>query len=138
MGVPKCEVCGKDMRKNGTTKAGTQRWRCSQCGYSTTRRIDTKVRRFKLFLNWLTSKKTQEEMGYSRAKFKRLTHEFWNIWPIAFKTGEIFDTIFLDGIWIKRNCVVLIACSRENVIAWHLAKERKQRVLVGIISLMNS
>ena len=134
MSIPKCEICGKNMRKNGNTKAGTQRWRCSKCGYSTTRKIDTKVRRFKLFLNWLLSKKTQEEMGYSRAKFKRLTHEFWNIWPIALQTGEVYDTVFLDGIWIKRNCAILIACSRENVIAWHLAKSESSAAWAALMS----
>jgi hypothetical protein len=134
MSSPKCKICGNNMRKNGNTKAGTQRWRCSKCGYSTTRKIDTKVRRFKLFLNWLLSKKTQEEMGYSRAKFKRLTHEFWNIWPIAFQTGELFETVYLDGIWIKRNCVVLIACSRQNVIAWHLAKSENSAAWAALMS----
>ena len=122
MKVPRCDICGNNMRKNGTTKAGTQCWRCSKCGFSKTRRNETRAKRLTLFLNWLLSKKTQDEMGYSRSKFKRLTHEFWEIWPISFQTGEIFDTIFLDGIWIKRNCVVLIACSRENVIAWHLVR----------------
>ena len=134
MKAPKCEICGKNMRKNGTTKAGTQRWRCNTCGFSKTRKNDTRAKRFTLFLNWLMSKKTQEEMGYSRAKFKRLTHEFWEIWPIAFKTGEVFDTVFLDGIWIKRNCVVLIACSRENVIAWHLAKSESSASWAALMS----
>ena len=134
MSIPKCEICGNSMRKNGRTKAGTQRWRCGKCGYSTTRKIDTKVRRFKLFLTWLLSKKTQEEMGYSRSKFKRLTHEFWNIWPIAFQTGEFFETVYLDGIWIKRNCVVLIACSRQNVIAWHLAKSENSAAWAALMS----
>ena len=134
MRAPKCEICGKNMRKNGTTKAGTQRWRCSKCGFSKIRKNDTRAKRFALFISWLLSKKTQEEMGYSRAKFKRLTHEFWKIWPIAFQTGEVFDTIFLDGIWIKRNCVVLIACSRDNVIAWHLAKNESSASWAALMS----
>ena len=134
MKVPKCEICGKNMRKNGTTTAGTQRWRCNSCGFSKTRKNDTRAKRFKLFLNWLLSKKTQEEMGYSRAKFKRLTHEFWEIWPIAFQTGEVFDTVYLDGIWIKKKCVVLIACSREHVISWHLAKGESTAAWAALMS----
>ena len=134
MTVPKCEICGIDMRKNGCTSAGTQRWRCSKCGYSRTRRINTRIRRFKLFLNWLLSKKTQEEMGYSRSKLKRLTREFWKIWPISLPTGEIFETIYLDGIWVKRDCVVLIACSRKNVIAWHLAKSESAANWIALMA----
>ncbi len=138
MSAPKCAICGKTMRKNGTTTAGSQRWRCNTCGWSKTRKNDTRAKRFKLFLNWLLSKKTQEEMGYSRSKFKRLTYEFWQIWPIAFQTGEVFDTIFLDGIWIKKNCVVLIACSRNNVIAWHLARSESSDAWAAIMSRIPS
>lgn len=61
-------------------------------------------------------------MGCSRSTFKRATREFWEIWPIAPYTGEICDVIFLDGIWIGRDAVVLIACTKEHVLAWHLAE----------------
>lgn len=37
-------------------------------------------------------------------------------------TGEAHDVVFLDGIWIGRDAVVLIACTREHVLAWHLAE----------------
>ncbi len=61
-------------------------------------------------------------MGYSRASFKRRTARFWRIWPIAPFTGEVCDVVFLDGIWITRRIVVLIASTRGHVLAWHLAQ----------------
>lgn len=30
--------------------------------------------------------------------------------------------VFLDGVWLKRDAVVLIACSKDYVLAWHLAQ----------------
>lgn len=47
---------------------------------------------------------------------------FWELWPIAPSTGEVFDTLFLDGIWFSRDAVVLLARSKEHVVAWHLAQ----------------
>ncbi|MCR2035388.1 IS1249 family transposase [Adlercreutzia mucosicola] len=110
------------MRKNGTTSSGRQRWRCSACGCSSVRKIDSRAKRLDMFLRWLFSKATQADMGCSRATFKRMTREFWRIWPIAPFTGEVCDAVFLDGIWIGRDAVVLIACTREHVLAWHLAR----------------
>ena len=110
------------MRRNGTTSSGRQRWRCGGCGSSSVRKIDSRAKRLGLFLRWLLSKQTQSDMGCSRSTFKRATREFWEIWPIAPWTGEVCDVVFLDGIWIGRDAVVLIACTREHVVAWHLAE----------------
>ncbi len=110
------------MRRNGTTSSGRQRWRCGGCGSSSVRKIDSRAKRLGLFLRWLLSKQTQSDMGCSRSTFKRATREFWEIWPIAPWTGEVCDIVFLDGIWIGRDAVVLIACTREHVVAWHLAE----------------
>ena len=122
MNNPRCELCGRPMRRNGTTSSGRQRWRCGGCGSSSVRKIDSRAKRLGLFLRWLLSKQTQSDMGCSRSTFKRATREFWEIWPIAPWTGEVCDVVFLDGIWIGRDAVVLIACTREHVVAWHLAE----------------
>lgn len=31
-----CPICGSEMRRNGKTRSGTQRWRCKSCGASST------------------------------------------------------------------------------------------------------
>ncbi len=51
-----------------------------------------------------------------------MTSEVWKIWPIAAYTGEVRDIVFLDGIWLKRDAVVLIARSKRRILAWHLAQ----------------
>lgn len=122
MNNPKCGICKRPMRKNGTTSSGRQRWRCGACGASSVRRIDSRAKRLEMFLRWLFSKGTQSDIGCSRSTFKRTTREFWEIWPIAPWTGEVCDVVFLDGIWIGRDAVVLIACTKEHVLAWHLAQ----------------
>lgn len=121
MNNPKCDVCGGKTKKNGFTKTGKQRWRCTNCGASFVRHIDSAAKLLGLFLRWLFSRATQAEMGYSKATFKRLTSQFWEIWPVAPFTGEIHDVIFLDGIWIG-GVVVLIASTDKYVLTWHLAR----------------
>lgn len=34
----------------------------------------------------------------------------------------IHRAVFVDGIWISRDLVVLIACSELHVLSWHLAR----------------
>lgn len=109
------------MKGNGYTKAGAKRWRCKSCGASKTRRIDSAAKLLRVFLAWILSKRSIADLGYSRSTFWRKCAGFWELWPIAPFAGEVFDTVFLDGIWFSRDAVVLIARSKEHVIAWHLA-----------------
>lgn len=122
MNNPKCGACGGRMKRNGTTRAGTQRWRCVRCGASSVRRIDSSAKALSKFLSWLMSKDSIAELKTSRATFWRKTAWVWRIWPIAPRTGEIHDVVFLDGIWLRRRAVVLIACANGHVVAWHLAQ----------------
>ena len=122
MDNPICSACGFKMKRNGHTSSGATRWRCKACGASCTHRIDTAAKRLAEFLSWLMGKSAQSEMPGEGRTFRRRTSEFWDIWPIAPWTGEVCDIVFLDGIWIGRDAVVLIACTRDHVLAWHLAQ----------------
>jgi hypothetical protein len=119
---PACPLCGAAMKGNGSTSSGRKRWRCPSCGSSSVRRIDSSAKRLDMFLGWLLSRRTQAEMCCPRSTFKRLTSEFWGIWPIARATGEVCDVVHLDGIWLGREAVVLVARSPEHVLAWQLAR----------------
>lgn len=68
-----CTICASKMKRNGKTKAGKQRWRCNNCGYTTTHEIESKHRDLNLFLSWLLSKKTQDEMPGGGRTFRRKT-----------------------------------------------------------------
>lgn len=122
MNNPKCAVCGGKTKRNGVTSSGAPRFRCTSCGASQTRKIDNRAKRLSEFLSWLLSKGAQKDTAGEGRTFRRRASEFWRIWPIAPCTGEICDAVFLDGIWITRHIVVLIASTRGHVLAWHLAQ----------------
>lgn len=122
MNNPRCTLCGAKMRKNGTTSSGRQRWRCTACGSSNVRKIDSRAKDLIYFLDWLFSKDSIADKKVSRTTFWRRTSWVWSLWPIASYTGEVPDVVFLDGIWLKRDAVILIACDRRHVLAWHLAQ----------------
>ena len=109
MNNPKCPVCGSKMKGNGTTKAGTKRWRCPKCGASSVRKIDSSAKTLGTFLRWLFSKDAIADLATCRATFWRKTSWVWRLWPIAPFTGEVHDVVHLDGIWLRRKAVVLIA-----------------------------
>ncbi len=110
------------MSKNGKTEAGTQRWRCLSCGASSVRRHDKSAKQLEAFLRWLLSKDSAADLKTSRSTFWRRTSWAWGIWPIAPVTGEVHDVVFLDGIWMRRKAVVLIAVAEGRAMAWHLAQ----------------
>ncbi|MEQ3362147.1 IS1249 family transposase [Raoultibacter massiliensis] len=118
MDNPKCTACGGAMKRNGRTSAGAQRRRC---GASMTHRIDASAKALSTFLAWLFSKRTQGDFGCSSRTFRRKAERFWETWPLPSYTGEVCDVVFLDGIWVS-GLVVLIACTKEHVLAWHLAE----------------
>lgn len=130
-----CPACGGKTKRNGTTSAGRQRWRCTSCGASTTRRYDKgKAKMLSLFLEWLLSKRTQAEMGMPARTFRAKTAGFWSIWPIAPACDEVHHVIHVDGIWLKRSCVVLIACTADHVVGWHLARSESSRAWAALLA----
>ena len=59
--------------------------------------------------------------------FRRKCARFWEVWPIAPITGEAHRVVFVDGIYLARNVVVLIATTEEFVIGWHMARSENSR-----------
>lgn len=130
----KCPVCGGKMKGHGKTPVGAKRWQCTSCNMTTTHKIDNTAKRLKLFLSWLLSKKTQSEMGVSARTFRRCTSEFWDIWPIAPVCDEVHHVVHVDGIWLGRAAVVLIACTKDYVIGWHLARSENSQAWVALMA----
>lgn len=127
MAAGKCGVCGGKMKKNGFTEAGTQRWRCTKCGSSKVVRNDTRARWLKAFVSWLLGKRSQSELKANARTFRDRTHGFWKIWPIIPACDEVHHVVYMDGIWLSRKCVVLIACTDDYVIGCHLARTENSR-----------
>ncbi len=129
-----CPSCGLAMKRNGKTSAGSQRWRCGGCGASTTVRYDDTAARLGEFLDWLMSKETQAEMPGAGRSFRRRTSEFWKLWPMPVPDGEWHRVLFVDGIWLERDLVVLICSSRDRVVSWYMAKSETSRAWSALMA----
>lgn len=127
MASPHCKVCGAKMMKNGRTSAGTQRWRCGKCGSSSVRKINSSAKWLKRFVTWLLGKLSQSELGLNPRYFRKKTSAFWRLWPILPICDEIHHVIQMDGIWLTRRCVILIACTDDYVIGCHLARSENSK-----------
>lgn len=122
MGSPRCSVCGERMKRNGTTSSGRQRWRCKSCGASGVRRIDNGAKLLRMFVCWLLGKSSQAELALPARTFRSKTGRFWGLWPILPVCDEIHHVVYMDGLWLARTAVLLIACTDEHVIGCHLAR----------------
>lgn len=95
-----CPYCGGRTKRNGRTSSGSQRWRCTACGASTTVRYDDTATRLDEFLGWLLSKDSQAAMPGGGRSFRRRTAEFWEVWPMPAPDGELHRVLHVDGIWV--------------------------------------
>ncbi len=123
----KCPSCGAKMKRNGKTSAGRQRWRCPGCGASTTVRRDGDAAELREFLGWLMSKGSQLEMPGQGRTFRRRTARFWELWPMPAADGEWHRVLYVDGIWLAHDLVVLVCRSDERVVSWYMARSETSR-----------
>ena len=98
-----CPYCGGRTKRNGRTSSGSQRWRCTACGASTTVRYDDTATRLDEFLGWFLSKDSQAAMPGGGRSFRRRTAEFWEVWPMPVPDGELHRVLHVDGIWVARD-----------------------------------
>lgn len=122
------------MKRNGTTSCGTQRWRCKACGASATHKINSDAKQLKTFLSWLFSKNAQTDMKGGGRTFRRKTSHFWSIWAMPPIIDEIHNVIYIDGIYISRKLVVLIASTDDFVLGWYLARSEHSKAWGALMS----
>lgn len=122
------------MKRNGTTSAGRQRWRCGDCNSSKTHRINSDAKHLKVFLDWLLSRQAQKEMDGGGRSFRRRTHKFWKLWPLPPVIDEIHRVVYVDGLWLGRSSVILIARSDGYVLGWYVAKSENSRAWRALMS----
>ena len=134
MGAPNCPVCGRRMARNGKTSAGRTRWRCTSCGASSVRRIDSAAKLLALFLGWLLGRSRQADMPGGGRTFRRKTASFWEIWPMPPKVEAPRRVVYLDGIHLGRRAVVLIASDDEHALGWHLCRAENSRAWAALMS----
>ncbi|OUO21812.1 hypothetical protein B5F89_02930 [Collinsella sp. An307] len=134
MKAVRCPSCGATMKRNGKTKAGSQRWRCPSCGTSSTVSYDDTAARLGEFLAWLTSKDTQLSLPGQGRTFRRRIAGFWRVWLMPEPTGEVHRVLFVDGIWLARGLVVLIAHDGEHVVSWYMAQSETSRAWEALMA----
>jgi hypothetical protein len=123
------------MKKNGTTSAGRTRWRCRDCGASTTRERPDTARRNELagFVGWLVGKDSEEERGPSRWTFWRRTAWCWSLRPEIPVTGEVYDEVQIDGLYVAGLCA-LIASAGGRPIGLQWAGSENQAAWEALLS----
>ena len=66
--------------------------------------------------------------------FRRRTAGFWRVWPMPEPTGEVHRVLFVDGIWLARDLVVLIAHDGGRVVSWYMARAEASRVREALMA----
>lgn len=129
-----CPYCGGRTKRNGRTSSGSQRWRCTAYGASTTVRYDDTATRLDEFLGWLLSKDSQAAMPGGGRSFRRRTAEFWEVWPMPVPDGELHRVLHVDGIWVARDLAVLICRSGERAVSWYMARSENPGAWSALMS----
>lgn len=109
------------MKKNGKTAAGSQRWKCVACGLSSTApRSDINHRsEASWFIGWLINGNHVTDLPVSPRCFFRRTAWCWDVRvPQPQVSGEIYDQIIIDGIYLAHGWCLLIATNGARVIGW--------------------
>lgn len=126
--APTCGVCDRKLVKNGTTSAGRTRWRCKNCGASSTQTRPDITRKAQLdrFHSWLLNNRPQTEMSPSARTFRRETAWCWNIKvPPPPPPADPAPILLLDGTYFQKWCL-LIAFDGRHVVDWQWCDQEKK------------
>ena len=139
------------MKKSGRTAAGTQHWKCTTCNASTAAAASAasslRSRRrsgphpqettdFALFISWITSSSSQARLhhGDDRA-FRRRTSWCWQVpVPAPNPAARDLDQVFIDGIWLHHDWVLLIARTTTDVIGWQWAAKESTTAYQALLT----
>ncbi|MBL0888947.1 IS1249 family transposase [Myceligenerans indicum] len=132
----RCQVCGGGLKRNGRTSSGKTRWRCTSCGSSSSRSRPDVTRRAQVeaFVAWLTGPVPQAQASQASARsFRRHTAWCWRIEPVIGVTGEVFDEVQLDGIYLAGGWCALIAISRGTVVGLQWCDTEKTAAWMALL-----
>lgn len=120
------------MRTNGTTSAGRTRWRCKECGSSTSRTYDHRAADLRSGLDWLFFTRTLAQGPVSARTQQRRNRLIWSLMPPVPLVLQRHDVVQVDGIWLHRRAVVLVAVADGHVIGWRVARH-EDSVVWGLL-----
>ena len=134
MNASKCPVCGRVMTRYGHLASGAQRWRCSLCNISQVSRINSTAKHLDEFVAWLLGRRRQADMPGGGRSFRRRCEPLWQLWPFSPIVDEVHDVIVVDGIYLGRGAVVLIAQTPDCVLGWYAARSGNSRAWGALMS----
>lgn len=130
-----CVTCqSTNIKKNGTTSSGKQRYYCKNCKTSFTHEYDSTFKDFALFLDYVTHTHSQNDYTIAGRTLREKTRRFWQYWPLPPLVNESYDIVFIDGIYITRKIVVLIACTTTHIIGWYVARSQTTAAYTALLS----
>ncbi|MCI7551535.1 MAG: IS1249 family transposase [Arcanobacterium sp.] len=132
----RCPICQTVTKKNGSTSAGRQRWRCPACGHSftSTHRRQQREKQFREFVEFITDTEPKRRLTGSTRTWDRDHAWCWDTRPIWDITGEVHDQIFIDGTYIAHGWCVLVAASTDGVIAYQLCAKESKAAYTALLS----
>lgn len=137
----RCLLCGKRAVRWGI-QSNKQRWRCLPCKkiFFWKRKDVGERNKRKLFDRWLTDYQSLSSVARKKNIHRTtLTRRFKNIWPEikqnTFLRTEESVVLLLDGLYISRDCVVLIAFDRisDKPLLWGFAKRENFHTWANIL-----
>ena len=117
----RCLLCKTKLVKNGKTAAGTQRWKCPDCGASSSRkRFDvTRKAQLERFLTWLLGKHSQAETdGLTGRSFRDQTAWCWRIRPTLPPVTLPPRTVIIDGTYLADYGLLIATDEHQIPLAW--------------------
>ena len=66
--------------------------------------------------------------------FRRKTAKFWKLWPLPPIIDEVHRVIYIDGIYLGRKAVILIARSEKYVLGWYLGRTENSAAYAALLS----
>lgn len=121
------------MLKNGHDSNGKQRWCCRECGKTGRWINDTTARDLGFFLDYLLGKTSQRDLPGKGRTFRRKAEKLWELWPIWFPDGTVHRVVHIDGIYLRRIAVVLIAYADGHVVGWHVARSESRQAYKALM-----
>ena len=104
------------------------------CKVTTTHKNNNDTKLLKQFLDWLLSRKRQSDMSRSGRSFRRKTARFWSIWAVPSIIDGIHRVVYVDGIYLTRKTVILIARSDDHVLGWYMARNENSNAWAALMT----
>lgn len=122
------------MKKNGKTKNGCQRYYCRDCHASFTLAKKSLFTDFDVFLDYVTRNYCHHDYGIPARTLRFKISRFWQYWPLPPLVREHYDVVFVDGIYLSRTIVILIACTTTHIIGWYVARSETSQAYSALLS----